>query len=79
MVQRLRTFAIRMKKKILPYRDPFGYPIWAKRTVIFWFGMVTWYRCNRLNKLQISGGEHLTGLPDANVLFVSNQIGRAHV
>ncbi len=55
MLQRLCTFAFPMKKKILPYRDPFGYPIWAKRTVIFWFGMVTWYRCNRLNSLKVSG------------------------
>ena len=61
-----------MKKKVLPYRDPFGYPIWAKRTVIFWFGIITWYRCNRLNKLVVLGGEHLKALPNQNVLFVSN-------
>jgi len=63
---------ILMKKKVLPYRDPFGYPIWAKRTVIFWFGIITWYRCNRLNKLIVLGGEHLKTLPNQNVLFVSN-------
>jgi len=61
-----------MKKKIIPYRDPFGHPIWAKRAVIFWFGLITWYRCNRVNKLKISGGEHLENLPGENVLFVSN-------
>ena len=61
-----------MKKKVIPYRDPFGYPIWAKRTVIFWFGIITWYRCNRINKLSVIGGEHLRDLPSHNVLFVSN-------
>ena len=62
-----------MKKiRRLPYRDPFGYPLWAKRMVIFWFGTVTWYRLNRIHRTTVEGMEHLKDLPDENVLFVSN-------
>ena len=62
-----------MKKiRRLPYRDPFGYPLWAKRMVIFWFGTVTWYRLNRIHRTTVEGMEHLKDLPDDNVLFVSN-------
>ena len=62
-----------MKKiRRLPYRDPFGYTLWAKRMVIFWFGTVTWYRLNRIHRTTVEGMEHLKDLPDENVLFVSN-------
>lgn len=70
---RLCTFVeIIVKKKILPYRDPFGHPIWAKRVIIFFFGIIAWYRCNYVNRTTIKGGDFLKDLPSKNVLFVSN-------
>ena len=53
-------------------RDPFGTPLFLKRLVIFTFGMVVWYRLNKVNKTEVHGVEHLAGLPDRNVLFVCN-------
>lgn len=62
-----------MKKiRRLPYRDPFGNPLWAKRMVIFCFGTVTWYRLNHIHRTKVDGMEHLKNLPNQNVLFVSN-------
>ena len=62
-----------MKKiRRLPYRDPFGNPLWAKRMVIFCFGTVTWYRLNHIHRTKVEGMEHLKNLPNQNVLFVSN-------
>ncbi|CAI8371838.1 MAG: Uncharacterised protein [Owenweeksia sp. TMED14] len=70
---RLCTFVdTTVKKTKIPYRDPFGYPIWVKRIVIFLFGIIVWYRCNYINKLKIKGGFNLKKLPSKNVLFVSN-------
>jgi len=60
------------RRNMSAYRDPFGYPKWAKRLVILVFGVVTWYRMNRVNKLHVKGAEHIADLDEHNVLFVSN-------
>ena len=36
------------------------------------FGAIAWYRLNKMNRLKVTGAEHLVGLDDHNVLFVSN-------
>lgn len=70
---RLCTFVeIIVKKKILAYRDTLGHSIFAKRIVLFFFGLIAWYRCNYVNKTTIKGGRFLKDLPSKNVLFVSN-------
>ncbi|HLG02239.1 MAG TPA: lysophospholipid acyltransferase family protein [Bacteroidia bacterium] len=53
-------------------RDPFGNPVFLKRILISVIGWLTWARYARKNVLHISGTENLRGLPDKNVLFVSN-------
>lgn len=53
-------------------RDPFGHLLWIKRTLIRVIGRFTWSRYVKKNDIRISGTEHLKGLPDRNVLFVSN-------
>lgn len=60
-----------MAKKNI-FTDAFGTPYFLKRFIIFVLGMISYRRFNGFNKLKISGSEHLTGLPDSNVLFVSN-------
>lgn len=60
-----------MPKKNI-FTDAFGTPYFLKRIVIFTLGIISYRRFNGFNKLKISGGEHLTNLPDTNVLFVSN-------
>lgn len=53
-------------------RDSFGNNLLLKRTVIFIFGSITWYRFNIANKTVVEGTENLANLPDRRVLFVSN-------
>ncbi len=53
-------------------RDPFGNPLILKRLIISAFGIVVWYRLNKVNKTKVFGAEHLINLPDTEVLFVSN-------
>lgn len=53
-------------------RDPFGHRLFLKRILISLIGWLTWRRYARLNKMHISGTEHLKGIPAQNVLFVSN-------
>jgi 1-acyl-sn-glycerol-3-phosphate acyltransferase len=53
-------------------RDPFGHLLFLKRILISLIGLLTWRRYARLNRIEISGMEHLKGLPEKNVLFVSN-------
>ncbi|MEO6882656.1 MAG: lysophospholipid acyltransferase family protein [Bacteroidia bacterium] len=53
-------------------KDAFGHYIFLKRILIFFIGIITFPRYNWLNKTKISGTEHLEGLEDKNVLFVSN-------
>jgi 1-acyl-sn-glycerol-3-phosphate acyltransferase len=60
-----------MSKKSI-FTDAFGHLYVLKRIIIFVLGMVSYRRFNGFNKLKISGTEHLVGLPDSNVLFVSN-------
>jgi 1-acyl-sn-glycerol-3-phosphate acyltransferase len=47
----------------------FGY---IKGIIYFIVGLATYPGLNRINRLRISGMEHLEGLPKQNVLFVSN-------
>lgn len=60
-----------MAKKNI-FTDAFGHLYVLKRIIIFILGVVSYRRFNGFNKLKISGSEHLTDLPDSNVLFVSN-------
>jgi 1-acyl-sn-glycerol-3-phosphate acyltransferase len=53
-------------------RDPFGHQLFLKRVLISIIGWLTWRRYARKNKLKISGTENLKGIPQTNVLFVSN-------
>lgn len=54
------------------FRDPFGNSLIIKRILIFIFGAIAYYRFNVANKTKVSGTKVLRGLPDKNVLFVSN-------
>lgn len=60
-----------MAKKSI-FTDAFGHWYILKRSVILVLGFVSYRRFNGFNKLKISGGENLVGLPKSNVLFVSN-------
>ncbi|MCA6361956.1 MAG: 1-acyl-sn-glycerol-3-phosphate acyltransferase [Bacteroidetes bacterium] len=53
-------------------RDPFGHLVFLKRTLVCVIGWITWFRYTRYNKLIIEGTEHLQGLPQQKVLFISN-------
>lgn len=53
-------------------RDPFGHLVFIKRILVSLIGWLTWRRYVKKNKIEISGTENLAGLPQANVLFVSN-------
>lgn len=52
--------------------DPFGNNLLIKRFLISTVGMLTYPRFALVNKLDIQGTEHLKGLPNRNVLFLSN-------
>jgi 1-acyl-sn-glycerol-3-phosphate acyltransferase len=62
------------KKKFKSYSlvDPFGNFILLKRLLISIVGAITFPRFVLINKLHIQGTEHLKGLPNNNVLFLSN-------
>ncbi len=53
-------------------KDPYGNSLLLKRTMIFILGWSTYYRLTAVNRLKIEGMEHLAGLPDQGVLFLSN-------
>ncbi len=53
-------------------KDPFGNVLILKRLLIGVIGVATYGRFNLVNKLKIEGREHLEGLPDNNVMFISN-------
>ena len=53
-------------------RDPFGNIILLKRLIIGIVGALTYVRFTLVNSLKIEGTEHLKGLPNSNVLFLSN-------
>lgn len=52
--------------------DAFGNSLLIKRFLIFVFGCIGFYRFNIANKTKVSGSKVLKGLPNSNVLFVSN-------
>lgn len=53
-------------------RDIFGQLIIFRKLIIRIFGVITYYRFNRINIPKISGAEIIQNLPKENVLFVSN-------
>lgn len=53
-------------------KDPFGNLLIFKRLMIMIIGWITYYRFTAVNKIKISGTEHLHDLPDSGVLFLSN-------
>lgn len=53
-------------------KDAFGKVLFVKRLMILFFGIIVYYRHNVINKSKITGMENLLGLPNQNVLFVSN-------
>ncbi|MEA5427054.1 lysophospholipid acyltransferase family protein [Arcicella lustrica] len=67
-------------KKLLPMmdvfgifeRDPFGNSMLVKRIIMIVLGWITYSRLRGINKTRISGTEHLEGLPNEGVLFLSN-------
>lgn len=50
----------------------FGQFLILKRILIGLIGLFTYHRFNGINRIKISGMEHLEGLPPQKVLFVSN-------
>jgi len=62
-----KDLKVRLLKK-----DPFGNIIFFKRLLIGVLATFTYGRINIVNKLKIEGTEHLIGLPNKNVLFISN-------
>lgn len=53
-------------------RDAFGNLLIIKRTIIFYVGLIIYYRFNIANKTKVKGSEVLRNLPENGVLFVSN-------
>lgn len=56
----------------MKFKDAFGYSYFIKRILIFYFGIITQYRFNVINKTKVINGKVLKDLPDNKVLFVSN-------
>jgi 1-acyl-sn-glycerol-3-phosphate acyltransferase len=53
-------------------RNPFGHILFIKKWIIRIFGALTHRRYRGFNQLHIDGSEIIAGLPDNNVLFISN-------
>ena len=53
-------------------KDIFGNPHIIKKWVIRIVGIISYRRFRGINNLQITGTEHIRGLPERNVLFISN-------
>jgi 1-acyl-sn-glycerol-3-phosphate acyltransferase len=53
-------------------RNPFGHLLFIKKWLIRIFAVLTHRRYRGFNELQIDGSEIIKGLPDTNVLFISN-------
>ena len=53
-------------------RNPFGHILFIKKWLIRIFGAITHRRYRGFNQLHIEGSEIIRGLPDKNVLFISN-------
>ena len=71
LVRVLRN-AIEQPNRAILRKDPFGKVILLKRMLIGALGVITYPRYNLINRLEISGTEHLANLPNQNVLFLSN-------
>ncbi|MGB2476048.1 MAG: lysophospholipid acyltransferase family protein [Flavobacteriaceae bacterium] len=53
-------------------KNPFGHYLFLKKMLIRYLGILTHRRYRGFNELYIEGSEVIKGLPDNNVLFVSN-------
>ena len=53
-------------------KNPFGHYLIIKKMLIRYLGYLTHRRYRGFNELKIEGSKVLNGLPDSNVLFVSN-------
>ena len=53
-------------------KNPFGHYLIIKKMLIRYIGYLTHRRYRGFNELKIEGSNVLNGLPDSNVLFVSN-------
>jgi 1-acyl-sn-glycerol-3-phosphate acyltransferase len=53
-------------------KDPFGNSMLLKRIMIFVVGSFTFWRLNIVNRVKVSGVEHVKNLPPNNVFFISN-------
>ncbi|MCK0110054.1 1-acyl-sn-glycerol-3-phosphate acyltransferase [Flavobacteriaceae bacterium S0825] len=53
-------------------KNPFGHILFVKKWLIRILGAITHRRFRGFNELQIDGSEILKGLPETNVLFISN-------
>ncbi len=53
-------------------KDPFGNFLFLKSALMSFFGIITYYKFNIFNRMQVIGAEHLLKLPNNNVLFISN-------
>ncbi len=53
-------------------RNPFGHILFLKKILIRIFGFLTHRRFRGFNDLKIEGSEIIKGLPETNVLFISN-------
>ena len=53
-------------------KNPFGHILFLKKWLIRIFGALTHRRFRGFNELHIEGSEIIKGLPDTNVLFISN-------
>ena len=53
-------------------KNPFGHYLIIKKMLIRYLGYLTHRRYRGFNELKIEGSKILNGLPDSNVLFVSN-------
>ena len=52
--------------------NPFGHILFLKKWLIRVMAILTYQRYKRFNKLEIEGSDIIRGLPEQNVLFVSN-------
>ena len=53
-------------------KNPFGHYLFLKKWIIMFFAYVSHSRYRKFNSLKIEGSDIIRGLPDKNVLFISN-------
>ncbi len=68
----LPSFLARMDFLGIFEKDCFGNSLTLKRLLVSVLGWFTYYRHTAVNKISITGTEHLADLPDEGVLFLSN-------